>query len=655
MQIIRRKPKTTAPTKTPEHGSKGYPAKRKGSKSRVVVKAPKTPDDIVQWEPCPGFNCEPAAVFAAEVASWIESFVHIRPKRGPVVQLRLNRIQLILMQFVAWRWVNDLPAKVITPKARQLGSSTFWEAMLYAMAELVPGYQSMIVAQDDKGLTQLWGKVETIKHNMHKTSWGDSKLVNDQGGLLKWNTEAAIFSGLIKTGDALGRGGTPTAVHFSEVASFSDMGKDPEPAIAAILACLAESTYSLEIYESTAKGKDKTFFGRCEAARDIHGASELTLIFLPWYLDPDYSMSWARYRRGLLGAGKEDPGETFEASEEERGLREKVATLRPTASQKAWQHPAELSDDQLIWRRWYLANKCKNDINIFRREFPSFYEECFTASMESGFAEATIEHYRKSSKEPFFRGFIVPVDSGRKRGISDDPLGPVRIWELPQKNAHYILGADVGGSLVRSDPHCAYVMDKFNCKIVASIHGHMEWDAYAKCLYDLATYYNNAYAVIENNYQPAVANYLHQRNYPNLYYYYVQSQVDALQGRNPGFSTNKKTRSEWVARVRTFCRTLVLVNPDPDFPAEMETFIWVPNTTSKDPDMEGTFRAVGGNNDDRIVAAALCLTQIDRQAEEEPLPEPEQDPEDPEQKPCLVYEMFRDRLVNKKDPKVFVV
>lgn len=676
VQIVRRKSiSSTSPSLSEIRAQAGgYPAKRKpGRKSRAEhlklrrerIKLHQTTfaEDVVQWEPHPDLADNPGAIFAAQVAQWIESYVRIRPKRGAVTPMRLNAIQEILMQFVAWRWAHGLPAKAITPKARQLGSSTFWEALLYALAELIPGYQTAIVAHHEDGIEQLFGKIQTIKNNLHKTSWGPSKLTSDQNGLYRWDTESALFTGVIRTGDALGRGGSPSAIHFSEVASFSDKGFLPEPAITALLNAMAESPWGVEIYESTAKGKDKTFFARCESARNPQAQSDLTLIFLPWYLDPGYRMQWEDYRRRLVFSGKDDPGSAYAISEEEQQLRDRINTLRPSKTERGWQHQHLIDEEQFIWRRWAIANKCNNSADAFRREYPSFYEECFTASMDAAFSEDTIQHYRNASALPLVRGDIRLSGMGKatKVQIVPNPTGCVRIWDHPMAHIPYVLGADIGGSLARSDPHCAYVMNKLTLKIVAQIHGHMEWDEYAQALLALGTYYNFAYAVVENNYNPAVANYLHQRSYKNLHYYYVQDKIEALMGQVPGYSTNKKTRAVWVSRIRTFCRTLQLVNPDPDFPPEMETFVWVPNTTTQAPEMEGTYRAIGGNHDDRIVAAALCLTQVDRLSEEEENLRLAQQAEDPPPvdpgvpPPSMVVEMFRDRVLNKgkKPLKIF--
>jgi hypothetical protein len=589
---------------------------QRSHKKAKVVRQPRTKDPPVTWEAAPGYQKNRGAIFAAKCASWIESFCYIRPKRGPLVRIVFNAIQSILMQFVAWRWAHGLPAKVITPKARQLGSSTFWECLLYALCELVPGYHAMVVVHDDEGLGQLMGKVQTLKNALPRTAYGASRLKNDQEGELRWAPpkESAFFSGLIRSGDALGKGGTPSGVHFSEAANYADKGFGPqaEQAIASLLGATASSEWLLEVWESTGKGKDPIFWRRCERARDPNSASDQTLIFLPWLLDEGYQLSWEEFRKRMRYSGKKDPGATFQITPEEKILRDRLANTKVLPEEATYRYQHYLTDEQLIWRRFKVATDCGENLETFKRYFPTFYEECFTATIDSAFPAASIQHYSDHGKPPILRGYLRPVTGARSGlDVAADPIGPLHVWVMPQAHRSYIIGADVGGSLERSDPSCAYVMDRHSLEVVAMVHGHMEWDEFARLLYDLGLYYNKAHLIVENNYQPSVANLLHSKAYPNLHYYFPEDTIEASVGKTPGFNTNRKTRREWVASVRAHLRERSVTNPDPDFWKEMETFVWCPMKTTDKPDMEGDYRGMGGNHDDRIVALALCLTQVD--------------------------------------------
>lgn len=554
----------------------------------------------------------------AKVINWIERFAKIRTKSGKLESFRCNAIQEILLQYVAWCWHTGIPVRVVTPKSRQLGSSTFWELLEYGICELVHGYQAAIVAHDDNGAAELFGKIETVKRGLKKTEWGESTLVNDQGGYLKWNTESALWSATIKTGDGLGKGGTLSAIHFSEVANFSDKRLDAGKAISAIVNSMAITPLTMEIYESTAKGKDPIFYKLCEDARDPASGVSMQLVFLPWFLDTGYSMTWDAYRNECVLNGKEDPGVTFQATDEEEQLVERLATAEVGPTEGLYRYRVKLTEEQLVWRRWAISNKCRNDLDTFYQYYPSFYEECFTASSTSAFDADTIDHYRRTARHHLTRG---DVHRGHpKFHFVAHNMGQIRMWAEPMPHAYYVIGADPGGTTKRSDPSCAYVVHAATLEQVAVIHGHPEWDHFADAVHDLGIFYNNALLVVENNHNPAVVNRIFRKNYPRLYCYFVDAKHEALYGKTPGFNTNKKTRPELINVLRRVCRERKAVINDPEFWKEMTTFVWTPRPSAQNPEMDGDYRAVGANKDDRIMAYALALSQC--QTDDAPTPIP---------------------------------
>ena len=543
----------------------------------------------------------------AKIANWIERFAKIRTKEGKLTGFRCNDIQEILLQYVAWCWENGIMVRVVTPKSRQLGSSTFWELLEYGMCELIPGYQAAIVAHDDNGAAELFGKVETVKRGLKNTEWKDSALVNDQGGYLKWATESALWSATIKTGDGLGKGGTLSGIHFSEVANFSDKRLDAGKAISAIVNSMAKTPMCMEIYESTAKGKDPIFYKLCEDARDPNSGVAMQLIFLPWFLDRGYSMTWGDYRREATLNGKTDPGEKFERTDEETQLCERLSTTVIGPTEQLYRYRVDLTDDQLVWRRWAIANKCRNDIDTFYQYYPSFYEECFTASSSSAFDADTIEWARRVSRPHIARGDV--VKSVPKNLFIPNVMGKLRIWSEPQQGSDYVIGADPGGTTKKSDPSALYVVHRVTLEQVAALHGHPEWDHFADDIVDIGYYYNTATLVVENNHNPAVVSRIFRKNYPRLYCYFVEAKHDALYGKTPGFNTNKKTRPEMINVLRPLFREKKVLVNDPEFWKEMSTFVWTPRAAAANPEMDGDYRAVGANHDDRIMALAIALTQ----------------------------------------------
>lgn len=578
----------------------------------------------MEWEPLPQHTQNEGAQVAAKLAGWVESYCFIRVKDGSLRRVRFNAVQLVLLQFVAWRWAHGLPVRALIPKFRQGGVTTFWLLLELGLCELFPGYQCAVVAHDDDGLTQIMSKVRVVKEAMGLTEYGSFRLVSDQQGLLRWDTDSALFSMLIRTGDAMGKAGTPSSVHMSEMASFRDKGFDPEDGIKSVLAALAHHRWMLETYESTAKGRDPTFWARCERALDPAEGSTLSVIFLPWFLDPGYRMSWEHFRKDRLLSGKDDPGPAFERTADEESLAGRLATAEVPKNQRTLRYRVVLEDEQLIWRRWAFHNTCEGDHDTLKRYFPSFYEECFTASTSGAFRPEAIERQRLRGKEPLHRGVV------RRHGrplFLNDPTGLIRVWEHPYPHVGYIIGADQGGERAKSDPSCAYVLSRASRRVVAQLYGRPDWAELTDALEALGYYYNQALLVVENNFNPAVPGALHQRGYPNLFYYFPDQVVDPHVGKVPGFSTNKKTRKELEAMIRHVLNADLVECFDPDLWKEMETFVWCPRSGQAGrPEMDGTYRATGTNHDDRIVALALAARFLDHVEELTPIVHVEEDP-----------------------------
>lgn len=601
--------------------------------SRKVSVDPSTSTTTILWRIKQGVRPTKALKFACKVFTWMETFGRIRNKDSAVVPFRMNMIQQILAQYIAWRWSRNLPVRVALPKSRQMGSSTFFMLLFFTLCELMPGYKTGLVAHVEDSATEIFDKAITLRKEVDKTPWDKIDWDQTQAAYQSWVAGSSMACSTIKTGDALGRGGTLSAVHFSESASYADKGTNARAAVVAILQSVAENRWMIEVHESTAKGKDPFFWPLCEDARDPAKGSAYQLIFLPWFLEAGYQKTWDDFRRELIETGKRDPGEKFVPTQEESTLRRRLAETVVEPHERLFRYQYVLSDEQLIWRRWALVNKCWGNLDAFKREYPSTYEEAFTASASCMFEEETIEWYRSGARDPIAKGYL--TDGLSAPAFVSDNFGPCHLWEMPLAGAEYIVGVDTGGLKTNSDPSCAYVVNKHTMEVVAQIHGHFEWDHFIDHCYLLGLFFNKALLVIENNFNPASANRCHRRDYPNLYYYFEEAVVGGgTLGKTPGFNTNRKTRPQILNTLKKVLRDKVPVIPDKHFWREMETFVWVPKAASDNPDRDGDYRAVGANHDDRIMSLAIAL-YLCPQVE----PQVELDREIPE-RPSRAYLMF---------------
>ena len=556
-----------------------------------------------------GKSPKPGAIKAANLFSWIETNLVIRIKQPEdvdgrkvrLVPFTFNSAQRILAQHLAFCWANRLPIRWWIPKSRQMGISTFVQAVLFAMAIGTEGYHAATVAHTEFAAGEIFKKEQTFEANLPEQL--KLPMISKQSAKFEWEHESGTWVGSVKSGDALGRGPTLNAIHFSEVANFADQGRDPEEATSAALGALAEGDDSMVFYESTAKGRDPFYFSGCEKAKDPDAGGIDQLIFLPWYLEDGYQMTWQRFREERIAAGKTDPGKKFEATPEELQLRAHIGSLVVGKGEQLWKHRCDLTDAQLIWFRAILSTKCHDKLSTRAREFPSTYDEAFTATARCLFSAATINHYTRTSTQPLQRGNLYRDKMNGRSLLASEVTGRTRIWRLPLDGRDYVIGADVGGEKKGQDPHAAYVLDKQTLEVVAAYHGIAEWEVYADDLYLLGEFYNVAELVVENNRRPAVVGKLHAEAYPQLYYYWDEQAVRGQRPRTPGFNTNRKTRPMLIDYVDKGLRTKNIKSYDSALAREMETFVWV--------EREKRYRATGKkNHDDRIVALALAVYRV---------------------------------------------
>ena len=81
---------------------------------------------------------------------YIENYLKIKNKKNEIVNLKLNSVQQRMYDKFAECYNNDKPFIAIVLKARQMGISTFTEALMFALTCTHHNATSMIVAHDSE-------------------------------------------------------------------------------------------------------------------------------------------------------------------------------------------------------------------------------------------------------------------------------------------------------------------------------------------------------------------------------------------------------------------------------------------------------------------------------------------------------------------------
>ena len=192
-----------------------------------------------------------------------------------------------------------------------------------------------------------------------------------------------------------------------------------------------------------------------------------------------------------------------------------------------------------------------------------------------------------------------------KRGIDSNYW----IWQPPNYTKNYVVSADVSRG-DGTDYSAFHIIDVETLEQVAEYKGKISTQDFGNMLVNVASEYNNALLVVENNNIGwAAIQQVIDREYPNLFYTSkdlqyvdVQHQITnkyRVQERNmvPGFSTTQKTRPLIVAKLEEMFREESVVVHSQRLIDELFVFIYNGNRAE----------ALKGYNDDLVMSFAIAL------------------------------------------------
>ena len=171
----------------------------------------------------------------------------------------------------------------------------------------------------------------------------------------------------------------------------------------------------------------------------------------------------------------------------------------------------------------------------------------------------------------------------------------IKIYKLPQKNTAYVIGADTAGE--GSDFFAAHVIDVITGEQTAVLHGLYDEDVFAKQVYSLAVYYNNALVGIEANFSSYPIKELERMGYVNQYVRMTEDTFTHKPKRSYGFKTTKITRPIIIAQLVKIVREHCELINDRKTLEEMLTFV---------RNEKGRAEAQNGAHDDLVMALAIA-------------------------------------------------
>ena len=531
---------------------------------------------------------------------YIENCLKIKTKSGTVVPFRLNDAQRKLYAVAKRQQDAGKPVRLIILKARQLGFSTLTEGLIFHACATRKNVNALIVAHREDATANLfrmsklfYDELPAPVKPMLRAS-NAQELVFENPSKLRSEREArpglrSRIRCATAGGRGIGRSDTLQCVHLSEYAFWPDGADGKASTLAGILQAVPSLPGTMVVIESTANGFED-FKERWDAA--VAGENDFEPVFFAWFENPDYSMPVV-------------PG--TEWTPEERDLK---TTYR-------------LTDEQLQWRRWCIANNCGGSLDMFRQEYPASPGEAFLHSGTGVFDNEQIVLRLERLPEPAGRGEFTDGE------WTESETGAITLYELPEDGVPYVLGGDTAGE--GSDYFTAIVIDNVTGRIAAKLRQKYSEPEYVRQIYALGRFYNDALVAIETNFSTYPVMKLQEMEYSNQYSREREDTYTRQMRKSYGFRTDRQSRPRAIANLVEVFSSHPEWFTDRELLEEMLTFCY-----NEDHRPE----ALAGKHDDLVMGAAITYA-VRHQQRMTVLTEPEK----PREK--LIDQMKRQKRARK--------
>ena len=503
---------------------------------------------------------------------YIEKYLRIINKAGVNISFKFNQAQQKLYEIVKAQKESHKPIRIIILKARQLGFSTLTEALLYHDSVTRTGVRTLIVAHTEDATANLF----SMSKMFHDTLPDQMRVMAKTSNAQELRFENPTRDPMEKArrpgrrsrircatagGQGVGRSATLTNVHASEYAFWPG---NKEETLLGIMQAVPNLPGTSVYIESTANGFDE-FKSRWDAA--IKGESDFIPVFFAWFENPEYRASVS-------------PG------------------VQWTEIELALKQLYSLDDEQLAWRRWCIRNNCAGNVDTFKQEYPSCADEAFLTSGSSVFDNDIIITQRAKSPKPLRRGeFTYDYDGLKISNIKfiERENGFAQIYAEPIPYRPYVLGGDTAGE--GSDYFVGHVVDNVTGRQIALLRHQFDEDVYARQMYCLGMYYNEALIGIETNYSTFPNKELERLRYHKLYVRETEDTFTHKIKKSFGFVTNSVTRPIIIAALVEIMRDTPDIVIDYTTLGEMLTFVY---NEQRRPE------AMQGSHDDCVMSLAIA-------------------------------------------------
>lgn len=569
-------------------------------------------------------KCAHNFVYAASYYFWITS------KGSKRVRFTLWEQQEYIWSIVQWLWRQGGPAWIMLHKARQIGASTFVEALIAWKTIFFENIVAMIIADCPDQSGYLFRIMQSIYDHlpwwMHPMQFARERkeiiiLDNPDSAMKRIDPglNNVLFAQSANKTTSVGQGRMIHCCHLSEVSGFFPAQRAMEIIDGDVLQALVAQPGNFCIMESTPRGVGDYWHDSWRAYVEEGKEALFFPLYLPAFME--------NTRRRSVPVG-------FQPSEAEIKVRERYARewQRCNACGRLvyanWtdhaecfscgsrQHsPVLLDDGQLAWYRFHYQAAEKRGpekLKLFLQEMSVTAEEGFQYSGYQVFPDDCVLYLHKTCHAPQWCGFFDELLNfhtgehcavcGQNHEIERHPLG---VWELPEEGAKYVAGVDVAEGSDEGDYSVVHMI-----KIgfgtapdvqVLEYRAHIDALSFGRVCYLLGKAYNTAMLSIEAHGPGETTQWevMQKLNYPNIFNWLVLDKFGNPRTHKAGWWTNERTRPHLITTGIRWLREKLWEVRSLEFLREVPFFV-------KD-DWAAQGRAMRGHFDDAVMAGLICI------------------------------------------------
>jgi hypothetical protein len=564
---------------------------------------------------------------------YAETCLTILDKDSNFHLLKFNTAQGIVQEKLKHQLRTTGRIRAVILKARQEGVSTYTAARFFRSIHLWSGQSVLVVADSLDRAENLFAMYERYYEEL-PGELAPRRKFTERGRFMEF-AHGSKISVRPASDQKAGRSFTLHKVHASELGFW---GEHARKTWTSIMQAVPTGKGEV-IVESTANGSGGLFHEMWESTQEPD--SGWLGIFLPWWIHEEYEL----------------PVVDSDLTEHILNTLDDFERVALTEGIPYEGELHKLSINKLAWRRTAIAENfggsvkdrpTQDAIRGFQVEYPATAEEAFLVSGSCFFDEDALRHMTLKTEEPIQSGKLMRAED-RTISLQAAERGPLRVWEKPTPELHYVCGADTAsGKLVASlrsrenrmgeqekgadrDASVAVIVSlptkERGPKVVAELHGRLAPEVFTEQLRllgelyscgggDTQFYRNKALIAVESNHssgQTVLRLLKEHYRYVPLYWQREMNKRTRRMGSRLGWRTDEMTRMPMLDELARLVRDESWIDPSKDGVREMVTFITWP---------DGKPAADEGTHDDRVIARAIAAQMIreHRHSIDAPLP-----------------------------------